>query len=210
MLALALLLACGVLGTAAPPAAAEFITYNLDQSNTLPNGVVYGTVKVEAFQNLGEVKLTYTADPTPYSSTGKNFGFHTVGFNTDLSLNSGQFTLPAGWTLKSNANLSNFGVFSWAPTTSNSPSPSVTVVINGLGSNATLAHFAFPSVGGKSVFFAGHVIDFKIKGSDTSSHWVGGSTDPPAQTPEPATAAMAAIGLAGLALARLARRRRPA
>src|SRR5215471_6249680 len=93
------LLAWGILGIAVPRAAADFITFNLDQSNTLANGIVYGTVKLEAFKNLGEIKLTYTADPAPYSSIGKNFGFHTVGFNTDLSLKSSQFTLPTGWKL---------------------------------------------------------------------------------------------------------------
>jgi MYXO-CTERM domain-containing protein len=208
MLPLSLLLACGVLGIAAPPAAADFITFNLDQSNTLPDGVVYGTVKLEAFKNLGEVKLTYTADPTPYSSTGDNFGFHTIGFNTDLSLKSSQFTLPTGWKLDSNANLSMFGVFSWKVTTSNHEAPVVTVLIGGLGSNATLDHFTFPSIGGKSVFFAGHIIDFSLKGSDTTSQWVGGSSDPPpVDAPEPATATMAVLGLVGLALVRLRRRR---
>src|SRR5438128_10061017 len=105
-----LLLALSILAAAAQPAAADPI-FNLDQSNTLPDGVVYGTVKVEA--GLGEVKLIYTAAPTPYSSTGKNFGLHTVGFNTDLSLKSTQIGAPSGWKSTPHANLSAFGVFSW-------------------------------------------------------------------------------------------------
>jgi hypothetical protein len=211
------LLAWGILGIAVPRAAADFITFNLDQSNTLANGVVYGTVKLEAFKNLGEIKLTYTADPAPCSSIGKNFGFHTVGFNTDLSLKSSQFTLPTGWKLDANANLGEFGVFSWKVTTSNHEAPSVSVLIDGLGNNATLNHFTLPSKGGRSVFFAGHIIDFSLKGSGTTSHWVGGSTDPPSSggpgnphAPEPSTLAMSAIALVGFGLVRLRRRRLPA
>jgi MYXO-CTERM domain-containing protein len=208
------LLVCGVLAIVAPPAAADFITVNLDQSNTLPDGVLYGTVRVEAFPKLGEVTLIYTASDAPYSSVGNNFGFHTVGFNTDLTLQPSQFTLPTGWKLDSNANLSSFGVFSWKVTTTNHVAPVETIVISGLGSNATLDHFLVPSVGGNSAFFAGHIIDFSVSQcGTTTSQWVGGSDPPPScpppEAPEPSTLAMGAIGLVGLAVARLVRRRRP-
>jgi hypothetical protein len=220
-LTLALLLACGIIAAATNPAAADLITYNLDQSNALPSGTVYGSVTVESFKNLGEVKLTYSADPTPYTSVGKNFGFHTIGFNTDLTLNPSQFTLPTGWSASANANLSTFGVFSWKVTTNNHEAPVVSVLIDGLGNNATLDHFTLLSTGGKSVFFAGHIIDFSRKGSDVSSHWVGGSSDPLppppggeggpggpfAPSPEPSTIAMGMIAMAGLTLRRLTRRR---
>jgi PEP-CTERM motif len=219
-LLLSTLLALCVFTTASQRVTADPITqtFNLDQSNVLADGVLYGTVKVDAFKSLGEVTLTYTADPSPYSSVGKNFGFHTVGFNTDLALKSAQITAPAGWKLDPNANLSMFGVFSWKVTTSNKESPSVIVTIDGLGANATLDHFTLPSVGGESVIFAGHVIDFALKRSDTTSQWVGGSLDPPPpgaqgsppQAPEPSTLALAAAGLCGCALLRFTRRLRQA
>lgn len=218
LLPVSMFLAVGVLGIAVHPAAADSMTFNLDQSNTLPDGFVYGTVKVEAFKGLGEIKLTYTADPGPYSDIGKNFGFHTVGFNTDLSLKSSQFTLPTGWDADPNANLSAFGVFSWKVKTSKNEAPSVVVLIDGLGNNATLDHFTLPSVGGESAFFAGHIIDFSLKRCDTTSHWVAGSSESsppppggtggtPPQAPEPSTIAMGTIGLLGFALLRLTRRR---
>src|SRR5262245_10025593 len=169
---LALLLAGVVLGTAAPPAAADLITYNLDQSNTLPDGLVYGTVTVEALQNLGEVKITYTANPALYSATRQNFGFNTIGFNTDLSLQSSQFTLPSGWKLYSNGNLNMFGVFSWKLTTTKQEAPVVTLLIDGLGNNATLDHFTLDSKGGEPVYFAGHIINFSLNGCNTTtSQW---------------------------------------
>src|SRR5438552_12749956 len=118
LLPVSLLLAIGVVGTAVHPAAADSMTFKLDQSNKLPDGVVYGTVKVEAFKGLGEIKITYTAEPGPYSSLGKDFGFRTIGFNTDLSLKSSQFTLPTGWKAHPHAHLNTFGVFSWKVSTS--------------------------------------------------------------------------------------------
>jgi hypothetical protein len=217
-MACSLLLACGVFGLAATPAAADPISFSLDQSNTLANGVVYGTVKVQAFTNLGEVQLTYTADPSVYRSVGKNFGFHTIGFNTDLSLHASQFTLPAGWKLGRNANLSEFGEFSWKATTAHDEAPSITVQIDGLGNNATVAHFTLPSHGRDSVFFTGHIMDFSSKRCGVTSQWVGGSSDPPAPpggqggppsvASEPPTLAMGAAAVAGLALVRVTRRRR--
>jgi MYXO-CTERM domain-containing protein len=111
-----------------------------------------------------------------------------------------------------------FGVFSWKVMTNDDPSPTVSVLISGLGNNATLGHFTLPSSGGESSFFAGHIIDFRVKGSDATSHWVAGSTDPslppppgglggPPPAPEPSTLAMGAIALGGLVSLRLVRRR---
>jgi hypothetical protein len=212
-------LAWGVVEPAAPRADAEPITFNLDHSNTLAGGVVYGTVKLESFPSLGEVQLTYTADPAPYSSVGKNFGFHTIGLNTDLTLKASQFTLPTGWTLGTGANLSSFGVFSWKVTTANHEAPSISVRVDGLGNNATLDHFTLPSQNGESVFFAGHIMDFSVIGRDVTSHWVGGSSDlpappggqggPPPHAPAPSTFAMGVVVVVGLALVRLVQRRRP-
>ena len=216
--AIAAIAACLV---AIQPAAADLITFNLDQSNELKDGVVYGTVTVEtSTAKGGEVKITYFADPKPYTSTGPNFGFHTVGFNTDLTLKTSQISEPSGWKLTSNANLSMFGKFSWKAATSNSPEQTVVVDITGLGTNATLSHFLLPSVGGESVFFAAHVIDFKLKGSDVSSHWVGDSSTPvggpppptgqggPPTTPEPSALALSGVGIGALAVTGVLRRRR--
>lgn len=221
------LLAGIALGTVPPVATADFIVYNLDQTNKLANGVEYGTVKVDADIGLGQIKLTFAAATAPYNAVGPNFGFNTIGFNTDLDLKAEQFKLPAGWKLTGNSNLGSFGKFTWKGSTSNQQAPSVTVQIDGLAGGATTAHFALPSAGGNSLFFAGHVMDFTLKGSNVTSHWVGGSAalppppdDPdlppppsgggetPSPTPEPSGLVLGFGALAGLGLARVAYRRR--
>jgi hypothetical protein len=218
----AALLTAGLFLTVNGYANADFVeTFTLDQSNALPNGVSYGTVKVQGSTALGEVTLTYTADPSPYSGTGKNFGFHSIGFNTDLSLTAAQITTPAGWSLSPGANLSQFGRFTWTASTSNQPSPTVVIDITGLGSTVSLADFTVGSTKGTSVFFAGHIIDFSVSGSDVSSQWVGGSTPsndppppppggqggpPPSSSPEPSALLLGGIGLAGMALVSVRKR----
>ena len=139
-----------------------------------------------------------------------------MGFNTDLALKTSQISAPSGWKLTSNANLSMFGKFSWKAQTSNSEAQTIVVDITGLGANATLAHFTLPSVGGELTFFAAHVIDFRVKGSDVSSHWIAGSTDPPPptgqggppQTPEPSSLALSGLGIFAIVMARAVRRKR--
>src|SRR5262245_45041622 len=112
------LLAGIALGTVPLVATADYVVYNLEQSNTLAKAG-YGTVKVEADTGLGEINLTFAAATAPYNTVGPNFGFHTIGFNTDLDLKAGQFTLPAGWKLKGSSTLSSFGKFTWKASTSN-------------------------------------------------------------------------------------------
>ena len=46
------LLACGAGGAVPAVATADFITYSLNQSNTLPDGA-YGTVKVDTALEIG-------------------------------------------------------------------------------------------------------------------------------------------------------------
>jgi hypothetical protein len=190
--------------THAPPAHADYVSQpvSIDQSNTMKDGVVYGSVLVEAYNgvgaaggglNAGEVRLTYSASAIPdYGTISKTFGIGEVGFNTDLALSSGQITGPAGWKLDSAKTISGFGKFSWGlqgnAEGGSRPNP-VTVLITGLGADATLEHFLLGSVGaGKnppsegSVFFAMHVAGFETPGaSPVGSHFVGGSgvNEPP-------------------------------
>ncbi len=213
-------------------------TIMLNQSNELEDNVNYGSVLVEAFDGLGDaggglaagdVRLTYTAAKVPaYGDVGQNFGFHTVGFNTDLAFSATQITGPKGWTLKPDGRLSGFGRFAWKAS-GGARSPSVVLLISGLDDDALLTHFLIdskkqngrtPAQG--SVHFAGHVQGF-TKSCDTnnqSSHWIGGSGVPlppnpggsneTPETPEPTSLALGGLGLAGLALGRRYRRSRRA
>jgi hypothetical protein len=205
------------------PAGAEFVThtYVLNEANQLPDGKDYGNVKVEAMPDIGEVKLTFNASASPYTSTGKHFGFNAVAFGTDLKLKPSQISVPANWDLHHGVHVSPFGKLTWEVSNGDHPAKSVVVIISGLGSNATLGHFTLDSSGKDPVYFAGHVVDFAVKGSDVKHQWVGGgssdgsgtppppggSGDPP-QTPEPSALALAGLGLFGLGLAGLRRRTR--
>lgn len=222
---------------------------NLDQSNTLKDGVVYGSVLIEAYNgvgapggglNAGEVRLTYSAAVVPdYTSLGKTFGIDHVGFNTDLSFAADKISGPAGWKINNKGSMSGFGKFTWQADGSakggERPNP-VSLLITGLGTDATLAHFLFGSEGnGKnppdqgSVYFAMHVAGFTTA-SQVGSHYVGGSgtgeppppggsgEEPPPpggggevrDTPEPSALLLGGFGVACFGLYRWNTRRRKA
>lgn len=164
--------------------------------------------------NAGEVRLTFT-DTTPVSppppDTFVNQGLQSVGFNTDLSLSPGQITGPAGWNVVKNAKFGPNGTFGWAVgTVSNFQNP-VSVLITGLDSDATFAHFNLGSSGGSSSnLFGGRYvsISFGPDGADVSSSWrAAGSPSAVAQTPEPSSLAIVGVGALGLAFARWRRQR---
>lgn len=220
-------------------ARADYVSQSvtLDQSNTLKDGVAYGSVLVEAYDgvgaaggglNAGEVRLTYSANiVADYASTSKTFGIDHIGFNTDLKLTAGQITSSAGWKINDNKNLSAFGKFSWAADGNakggDRPNPT-SLLIKGLGANATVNHFTIATSGSEAdVYFAMHVAGFKsVCDPGVSSHWVGGSSliteippppegsgegPPPSATPEPATILLGIFGFGGLWLGRAWRRK---
>jgi hypothetical protein len=209
----------------------------LDQSNTLKDGVAYGSVLVEAYDGVGaaggglkagEVRLTYSANMVAdYASASKTFGIDHMGFNTDLKLTAGQITSSAGWKINDNKNLSAFGKFSWAADGNakggDRPNPT-SLLITGLGANAKIGHFMIATSGSEgNVYFAMHVAGFtSASNPNVGSHWVGGSSlvteipppegsgegpPPPSATPEPTTILLGVFGFGGLWIGRALRRR---
>jgi hypothetical protein len=170
--------------------------------------------------------LTYNANlVADYASLSKTFGIDHVGFNTDLAVSAGQITPPTGWKMSGNNTLSGFGQFTWGADGSAKGGSRInpaTVLITGLGADATVSHFLINSQGaGKNppsqgaVYFAMHVAGFTVKkDDDITSHWVGGSgvrvdLPPPPEgsgdlqpTPEPASILLFALGALGIAFRR--------
>jgi hypothetical protein len=187
-----------------PAARADYVSQSvtLDQSNSLPDGVTYGTVKIETYDGkgpggggllAGQARLTFSAVVAGnYSGVTKSFGIDEVGFNTTLSFSAAQISGPGGWNLASNKNLDGFGRFNWAWSGSAKggvrPNP-VTVLITGLGSKVSPSSFLVGSVGNGSqpppqgsVDFAMRVAGFEAKGADDDGQFVGGpggGGDPP-------------------------------
>lgn len=177
------------------PARADYVsrTYLFDQSNALPDMLHYGSVTIEAYDGkgdavgdlpAGQVRLTFQAETLPvYGPPNPRFGFRAVGLNTDLSLDAGQISVPAGWQLRQDRFMGGFGRFAWQAYAKPKDSLAALVVtIDGLGENATLDHFLFPSKtsGGEvpregSVYFAARVGGFDINTDDidATNHVVG-------------------------------------
>jgi hypothetical protein len=209
----------------------QSITFALDQSNALPDGVTYGTVMVETYDGVGagggglvagQARITVTIDPSLYSALGPNFGLADFGFNSVAPITAGDISAPAGWTIDPNHAEDGFGKFDWGLVSPSGPGsyPSLVFYVNNLGANATVSNFQKDSSGNAgegNVFFAAHVMDFTYNlpdGGTVSSDYIGGSDPnggggPPGfVTPEPTTLSLTFVGFAGLGLARCLRRKR--
>ncbi|MFN4258897.1 MAG: hypothetical protein ACK4RK_06335 [Gemmataceae bacterium] len=207
-------------------AQAGYVTQTLifDQSNTFADGINYGAVFMEAYDGIGapggglsagQVRFSFTLTiPAEYGGIGDNFGFQKIGFNTDLTISAAQITAPPGWSVLYDQTMNGFGFFSVVlQGTGNSRVQSPVVLIDGLGTNATLDHFLIlstkkngepPDEGG--AVFAGHVAGFN---NSPGSHYIGDplpETDEPiSEAPEPATWILALCGISALGVTRFHR-----
>jgi hypothetical protein len=220
-------------------ALADYISQTVGLSSTAPNPIS-GSVQIEAYDgqgaaggglNAGQVRLTFHAN-APIGNVGDFSGFEGVGFNTDLSLNPSQITGPMKWGASSNRYYS-IARFPWVvrATALDSFTGSwlgmpdlvydgrlplhndLSVLISGLGSNATHAHFQFPAEKGTPAVFYGEWWDLRDDafGFHFSSQILvaseSGSASGPLATPEPSTLFLCCLGLAGLLARRVLQRR---
>lgn len=230
----------------ARPLRADYVTrtYLFDQSNRLPDGLVYGGVTMEAYDGVGtpggglsagQVRLTFQVDPIPVDGPLREVGIRAVGFNSDLPLTGAQITAPDGWGLRNGRRMGGFGVFGWQAFTRPADRLStVTITIDGLGSDANLDHFRIESRranGGLPrqgpVYFAARV-GAVLPADDVEryfAHTIGTGVPPPidgwppegpggdgagaSPSPEPTTLLLGLIGCGGLTLYRRYRTRSP-
>jgi hypothetical protein len=155
---------------------------------------------------------------------GQTLGFGAIAFNTDLKLSASQLQLPGGWhnspkpAISTTSPSYTFGTFSWGAGTVTNIENGVSVLITGLGADATPAHFLLgssatqgPPPPFESAVFAANAVRESF-GVESSSYWLatnanGISGAMPAAAPEPCALVLAGLGVAGL-LGRHSMRRR--
>lgn len=179
--AIAMLMATG-------PASAASISYFLDQSNELPDGVNYLQVTISDGTN-GAIDFLVEALEPLTSIARNNFGIQSFSFNFgSAGGDAGNIMLPDGWRVTENSNHSEFGRFD------------ISLDVRGNVRQDPL-RFSVTGIGGDSVGdytgFAAHVADFDA--GRISSAQFGGST----VVPLPASVWLFLSGIGVLGFVRL-------
>ena len=206
-LKLASLLAAMATGSLAQAAS---VSYYLDQSNVLDDGVNYLQVTIsDSLTITGDIDFSVAVLTDAFSITGStNFGMQNFSFNFDNTLPVTSANIinidPSSWTISENMNAGgNFGKFEFqldgsGATRTELLSFSITGVEGDTLSSYALGSTLNPSSG---EFFAAHVAGFDETNGVTSAQFAG-------STPVPLPAAFVLFGSGLVALAGLVRRRK--
>ena len=189
-------------------AQAASISFYLDQSNALPNGVNYAQVTIsDSTTTVGDIDFSVQVINSAFTVSGSNFGMQNFSFNYDTALTVVPANItgitPAAWTISQDTNAGGgFGKFEFQ--------------LAGTGSTRTsLLNFSISGVAGDSIndyaigstlnpssgnFFAAHIAGFDMTDGVTSAQFSGSS-------PVPVPAAVWLFGSGLLGLVGVARRR---
>lgn len=187
------------------------ISYYLDQSNALADGINYAQVTISDSTTVaGDIDFSIEVLSSAFTVSGSNFGMQSFSFNYDTSLVVGASNIvdldPGSWQSSQDKSAGGgFGKFEFK--------------LSGNGSSRTeLLNFSITGVTGDSIlsyamvsnqnpasteFFAAHIAGFDIKNGETSAQFAGSSP----VVPIPATAWLFASGL--IALTGIIRRKQP-
>ncbi|MCK4707388.1 MAG: VPLPA-CTERM sorting domain-containing protein [Gammaproteobacteria bacterium] len=167
------------------PAGAASVSYFMDQSNALPDGVNYLQVTISDRDGVeGIIDFTVETLPVFNFNDGSNFGITAFGFNGDL-LTADNISLPDGWSFSSDQNRSGFGNFiNFTSGTGNSREDPLKFSIIGDDINSYTG-------------FTAHVAGFITSDEDLTSDWFGGSVST-STVPVPAAVWLFGSGLLGL------------
>lgn len=186
---------------AATQTSAASISYFLDQSNDLPDGINYAQVTISDGTG-GNIDFSVDVLESAFSiSPGANFGMQSFSFNYDLSLSVNSANIqdidPSSWTILQDANAGGgFGKFMFE--------------LSGDGSSRTsLLSFSISGVNGDTVndyaigstlnpssgeFFAAHIAGFDTTNGVDSAQFSGSTM----VVPVPAALWLFGSGLIGL------------
>jgi len=218
-----LLFAVAVCGLAGPVHAAS-VSYALDQSNALSDGVHWATVSIDTVGT--DVQFTVTTVPQAIYSPGSNFGLQLFAFNSTQTLKAANLLLPSGWSLKkTDKNVSGFGTFEYVLSgTGSSRKDPLVFTITGVSGDVAASYVELSTgkaAQGKAPF-AAHLAGFNSDGCvdekkgaaiACDSAFIGGGTllsvgpEPTSAPPVPLPPAIWLLGSALVGVLGLGRRR---
>ena len=140
---------------------AALVSFDLNQSNALPDGQAYLRVTIDDQGSLGSIRFNVTLLDPLNSIAGSNFGIQSFGFNGAFHLRDANVIgLPPEWSLQSSRRMSEFGVFDYmlqGPGRERVTSLSFSIV--GISTDTLLSYVTRSSgeADQRNEFFAAHV-----------------------------------------------------
>lgn len=194
---------------AASPLQAASVSYYLDQSNDLPDGINYAQVTISDGVS-GDIDFSVEVIKSAFSvSPGANFGMQAFAFNYDTALdpNIGSGNIvnidPSTWGITQDQNAGGgFGRFEFQLSgTGSSRTELLSFSITGVTGDTVNSYAMGSSLNPPAVeFFAAHIAGFDLTNGVTSAQFAG-------STPVPLPAAVWLFGAGLLGLVGVARRR---
>ena len=186
---------------------AASVSYVLDQSNALPDGIEYLQVTISDSESAaGDIDIVVEVIHESLPEPGSNFGMQSFFFNADNSLEIAADNIQTGdsdWNVRENRNAGGaFGKFDFGLSgQGNSRVETLTVSISGVDGD-TIDSYAIGSALNPSSgeFFAAHFAGFTTDAFGVSSAKIGGST---AFAPVPVPPAALLFGSALVLLSRI-------
>lgn len=187
----------------ATPAVAASVTYVLDLSNALPDGIDYAQVTISDSEiNEGDIDFVVELIPDSLPAPSSNFGLQSFYFNVadDISVSADNISIgTSGWSVVNDRNAGGgFGKFDLAlKGKGNSRTTELSFSISGVEGD-TIDSYALGSMLNPSSgeFFAAHIAGFSSEPYNASSAKFAGSSVVP--VPAAAWLFMSALGLLGL------------